>query len=856
MKKKAKADPLDTPVMRQYQELKRKYPRAILFFRMGDFYELFLEDAEKAAPVMEVALTRRQSQIPMAGVPYHSAELYIRRLIENGYHIAIAEQELDPRNPNLMCRRVRRVITPGTVVEEKLLGGHSHNYIMAMVENNEAYGLALADISTGDFLAFDLKKHSSGSFERSELLQVFQDYCAKFSPQEFLLPTELYNELGKASEVTSLVALEDWKASPLEGRRQIENRYKQSLKGLGYKSERSISLGAASLILHYVQQNFPSEELSLQAPVFRSMAKDFMQLDEHSIRNLDIVENQNEGSTERSLYKVLDLCQTSFGKRLLKERLLLPLLDIKEIRKRQKIVKHFVEQKELGNAAREELKGSSDLERILARMGAGRGAPRDLLAFSLTIQRGSRLSLLLAKQEGVSSDPESKIPDLVELPSGLVSIAKRIQKEIHPEAPPLLPGKSPFLQSGLDESLDEAREASEKGSQWVMDFEREEKQRTGLPGLRVKYNKVHGYFIEVNRQQAKKLPADYYRRQTLVGHERFSNQRLTELETMINEAEAVIRKIEQERFHELCQLILLKASQIKRLMRQLARLDFFLSLAQTAYKKGWVMPEIHEEPKIEIKGGVHPVVEHYLPVGEKFTPNDLSLNSKNKSLAILTGPNMAGKSTYIRQIALIQLLAQVGSFVPAESARIGVRDRIFTRVGAGDNLTRGESTFFVEMLETARILNQSTNQSLVIMDEVGRGTSTYDGLALAWAIVEHLTNGENAGPLTLFATHYHELTALEKNLGVFNLTMEVHEHDREVLFLHRVRLGVADRSYGIHVARLAGLPLSLIKRAEQKLKDLEEQGLTPNIGEKAVFASEAFLIEQGSRKKEKQSLLF
>ena len=466
MKSKIKADPLDTPVMRQYQELKRKYSHAILFFRMGDFYELFLEDAQKAAPLMEVALTRRQSQIPMAGVPYHSAEIYIKRLLEKGYHVAIAEQEVDPRNSNLMCRRVHRVITPGTVVEEKLLDTLGHNYLMAMVSNHEAYGLALTDISTGDFFAFTLKKHSSEPFDKGEFLQIFHDHYVKFSPREILLPTEFYNELSQVPERKSLIAMEDWKASPLEGRRQIESRYKQSLKGLGYKNERDISLGAVSLILHYMQQNFPSEEFRLGAPVFLSMAKDFMQLDEHSIRNLDIVQNQNEGGTERTLYSVLDLCQTSFGKRFLKERLLLPLLDLKRIRERQRIVKYLIEETELRNAAREELKASSDLERVLARMGTGRGAPRDLLALSMTIQKALKLSKLFQKKTGLASisAPSSGSNgdqefELIKVAEELVSLSVRIKNEVHPEAPPLLPGKSPFLRSGLYEDLDQAREA-------------------------------------------------------------------------------------------------------------------------------------------------------------------------------------------------------------------------------------------------------------------------------------------------------------------------------------------------------------------------------------------------------------
>ncbi len=847
MHKKTNTDPLDTPVMRQYLDIKKKYPHAILLFRMGDFYELFLEDAQIAAPVMEVALTKRQKEVPMAGVPYHSIDIYVSRLLEAGHHVAIAEQELDPNNPHLMGRRVRRVITPGTVIEERLLNTLSHNYMMAFIHNHNAYGIALADVSTGSFFSFCLQKKIA---DHRELLQVLQDHYVKFSPSEILVPTELYNELGKIPGQKKLVVIESWKASPTEGRRQIEHLYKQKIEGLGYKKEWDLSLGAVSLILHYVQQNFPTDfsekRNTLQAPIFRRMEESFMQLDESSIRSLDIIENQKEKDNKRTLLGVLDICKTIVGKRLLRENLLLPLLDIKEIQRRQTITNHFFINTELRKSLREKLKGVADLERIVSRIGANRGNPRDLISILSTIQISQDIQISIhPKKELMNSGTKEQMLFSFQISEELLSLARSIEREVEEDAPNILQGKgregnTPFLRHGVDERLDMARKASKEGGQWIIDFEKKERERLGMKSLRVKYNKIHGYFIEITRAQAKEIPKDYYRRQTLVGYERFSNEKLSKLETTIGEAQVIIQKIEQEKYQEFCQKVIATKNFIKDLMKRLAYLDFYLTLSTIAFQKKWTMPTLLEEARIEIKDGYHPIVEHYLDVGEQFTANDFKVNGESNYLGIVTGPNMAGKSTYIRQIALIQLLAQMGSFVPAKKAILGVRDRIFTRIGAGDNLTRGESTFFVEMLETAQILNQSTSRSLVIMDEVGRGTSTYDGLSLAWGIVEFLSDPDGATPLTLFATHYHELTELAMRSGVFNLTMEVHEIDSEVIFSHRVKAGVADRSYGIHVARLAGLPEKLIDRAKVKLAELEKKTAQQQVNTPLSFQKKSF----------------
>lgn len=804
-------DPLDTPFMRQYLELKKAYPDSILFFRMGDFYELFLEDAQEAAPIMDVTLTRRQNDIPMAGVPYHSAETYLARLLSAGKRVAIAEQESDPANPKLMRRSVRRVMTPGTLVEETLLDGAGHNYLMSVVPGDQRAGLAFCDVSTGDFFCLEVEVELEAKNE-SSLRSVLRDYYYKYTPREILVPTDALNRVRAVFNDArqACVPVEDWKASPTEGRRQIEQKFKKNLKGLGFAEDSAYALGAVSLVIHYVTQNFPGSDLRLSPPVFREVRDRYMLLDEQTIRNLDLLHNTQEGGSSRTLFGVLDRCHTPVGKRFLREALLSPLLDSTEIETRLNLVQRLAEDRELRESLAAELKKVSDLERAYSRMSTGRGQPRDFVALRTTVLAGGRLKELL------SGTGES-----IDVGEELKQLADHFGRTVVAEPPAVL-HNGPFVREKIDEELDRAREASERGSRWVAEFEKQEREKSGITALRVKYNKIHGYFIEISKGQADQAPADYRRRQTLVGYERFTSDRLEELQTTLLAADDIIHTIEARIFQDLCELYLDHGPFIKNLMRSLARVDFLLSLATQAVRRGWVRPTLSSDGSLRIQAGRHPVVEEYLPVGEQFIANDVVLDNDARCFAIITGPNMAGKSTYIRQLGLIQLLTQVGSFVPARSAAMPVADRIFTRIGAQDNLTRGESTFFVEMLEAARILNQCTDRSLVIMDEVGRGTSTYDGISLAWAIVEYLSDPAGPQPLTVFATHYHELTALEEREGIFNLTMDVQEQGGQVVFLHRVREGAADRSYGIHVARIAGLPESVLARAEEKLIELEQ----------------------------------
>ncbi len=819
-------DPLNTPVMRQYLELKRNLPDAILFFRMGDFYELFLEDAEIAAPIMDVALTRRQASIPMCGVPYHSADTYISRLLNSGRRVAIAEQSPDPDNPRLMRRKLQRIITAGTLVEENLITGEANNYLLAIALHHGVLGAAVADVSTGEFQSMERSLSLTANEDRDNTIDeaardaavaaAVRDWICRFSPREVLLPSDRIVDLVRAvPELDSLLtAMEPWKASPAEGLRQLEHRFGVNRRGLGFDAEDSPAAGAAALILHYVKTHCPGQNASLQAPVLRRAEQERLILDEQTVRHLELIQNQQDGRSARTLYSCLDRCVTAAGKRALRNALLQPFADSDAIAERQGRVASLVELDALRESVHSALDGVQDLERALTRQAAGRGAPRDF---------GLAVAAVRSAQAIAACSAETGAPWIAVAPA-LLSLCTDLETSIV-ESPPAALGGGDFIRPGVDAELDRAREARTRGGEWTVQFEARERERTGISSLRVKYNRIYGYFIEISRGQAREAPADYVRKQTLTGYERFSSAELSEMESELLSADETIARLEQNHFDRLSARLLDCAPSLKELMQVIGEVDLCLSLAQTALRYRWTRPEFLDQSEaiLEIDEGRHPVVERHLAAGEVFTPNSVRLRGSEASFAILTGPNMAGKSTYIRQVALIQLLAQVGSFVPAEACRLTIADRIFTRIGAGDNLTRGESTFFVEMVEAARILNQCSDRSLVIMDEVGRGTSTYDGMSLAWAIVERLSESEGARPLTLFATHYHELTALAEREHVINLTMEVQERAGRVLFLHRVREGAADRSYGIHVARLAGIPEAVSRRAEEKLKELEQQ---------------------------------
>jgi DNA mismatch repair protein MutS len=789
-----------TPFMRQYLEIKSGYPDAILFFRMGDFYELFLEDAKIAAPLMDVALTKRQSEIPMCGVPYHSAGIYIQRLLSAGKKVAIAEQAADPANPRLMNRRVVRVISAGTVIEDDLLSPGKSSYLMAVAGNSEHPAVALADISTGEFFALDASGDTAPSL---------RDIYYSHHPREILASGYMLDQVKKLSGETGvpITAMEAYRASPSEGWRRIEATFAVAPKALGFQ-ENHPALGAVSLILHYIDQAFPEKRPRLEAPVFREPASKHLVLDEKTIRNLNLFE-----PAETSLLSLFS-CRTAPGRRALRDFILHPLIHESEINDRLNAVEYLLQRTDVLRALQEALGSVFDLERILARIDGGRCRPADFRAVISTVRAATDIENILRNAAPFA---------FFKLDPSLIALADALDAEIV-EEPAALPGASPFLREGRNPALDEAKKARSEGARWILELEEKERNATGIATLKIRFNRVTGYYIEVSKGQTQNVPDRFERKQTLVTGERYTTQELKEIERRILSAEAVIEEAELAAFERLVVDLQKHRTPLRRMMQSLATVDVLVSFAQTAIQAHWVRPEIVDTGEITLEQSRHPVVEKFLPAGVRFTPNDVHLNRTDRSFALLTGPNMAGKSTYIRQVALIQLLSQIGSFVPARRARITPVDRIFTRIGAQDDLARGESTFFVEMLETSAILRRFTPRSLIIMDEVGRGTSTYDGLSIAWAIAEYLTEGE-LRPAVLFATHYQELTALEERKGVINLTMDVHESDDRVIFLHRVKEGVADRSYGIHVARLAGLPGPIVSRAAELLRAFEERRL-------------------------------
>lgn len=832
--------------MRQYLELKSGYPDAILFFRMGDFYELFLDDARRAAPLMDVALTKRTGDIPMCGVPYHSCDIYIQRLLQAGQKIAIAEQQADPTNARLMSRRVVRVVSPGTLIEDGLLSPGRSSYLMAVARQGSDVAVALADISTGEFFALDIaplpqpgsppprggddadsadmepantgaaatepadtEPAGVGSESAEAALPTLRDLFVSRRPSEIIATTDFLPVLREAlpDATVPISPVETWKGTHQEGARRLEAIFGVRAKSLGF--DEGAALGAVSLVLHYVAHAFPEQAPRLEAPSFRETTSDRLLLEEKTIRNLALLE-----PAETSLASLF-LCRTAAGRRRLRDVVLRPLTDRASIERRQASVAALLEMPGLRETVQAQLGLTFDLERILSRMDGGRGRPADFRAVISTIQAAGHLAALPAFQTEAFA--------FFQCPADLREFARSLDSEIV-EEPAALAGNSPFLRPGIHAGLDGARSAREDGARWILDLEEREQRATGIPNLKIRYNRVTGYTIEISKSQTRNAPDHYERKQTLVGGERYTTAELKDIERKILSADAVIAEAEQEAFDRLGREVLDRRSQLRSLMQIVAWLDILQAFAGAAESGRWVAPQIVESGEIVLEEARHPVVERFLPTGARFTPNDVHLDQGERSFALLTGPNMAGKSTYIRQVALIQLLAQMGSYVPAKRARLSPADRIFTRIGAQDDLARGESTFFVEMLETSAILRKFTERSLVIMDEVGRGTSTYDGLSIAWAVAEHLTEGDRR-PRVLFATHYHELTALSERPGVFNLTMDVRETGGKVVFLHRVREGTADRSYGLHVARLAGLPRSVVDRAGELLQAFEQRSL-------------------------------
>ena len=795
-----------TPIRQQYLEIKRQHPDAILFFRLGDFYETFDQDAETVSRELDIVLTSRPIgkglRAPLAGIPYHAVENYLSRLIEKGYHVAICEQMGDQPVKGIFPRKVTRVVTRGTIIEPGLLQSDANNYLAALVLDDGRAGIAYADITTGEFAATELDADSDLNQVRAEL--------TRLQPAEIIHPDNQILPNGIPGQLTGWPA---WRFEPGKCREMLLSHFQAAaLDGFGLAGK-SLAMRSAGAILQYLQETEPAA-LHLLTGLRVYTLGEFMTLDAATRRNLELTETLR-GETKNSLIGVLDQTITPMGKRLMRQWVSQPLLDLTAIRARQDGVEFFFTRSMLRAELRTALKPLNDLERLTNRIISGHAQPRDLVAVRETLLQLPSIGSLEGIGGNPPSTPNSRFPLLMcteELSLLQAAIA---------ENPPQTLQNTGVFRTGYSSELDGVMEASRHAREWINNLEPTERTRTGIKTLRVGYNKVFGYYIEVSQGQSGNVPGDYIRKQTLVNAERFITPEMKEYETLVLNAEEHIRAIEQRLFKEICSLLAKSAPRLLDTARALAELDVLSSLAEAAALGGYIRPEILENDVLDIRDGRHPVVEKSLR-DDRYVPNDVTFE-QGEIVRIITGPNMSGKSTYLRQAALIVLMAQIGSFVPASSAVIGLVDRIFTRIGAQDEIHAGQSTFMVEMIEAANILHHATPRSLLILDEIGRGTSTYDGVSIAWAVVEYIHNHPQLRAKTLFATHYHELTQLADLLpGVHNYNVAVTEADGKVVFLHKIILGGADRSYGIHVAQLAGLPRPVIQRAGEIMTELEK----------------------------------
>jgi len=796
-------------MMKQYQEAKQACPDALLLFRMGDFYEMFYDDAKTAARLVNLALTSREkgeNAVPMAGFPHHQLESYLGKLIALGMRVAVCEQVEDPKKAvGLVRRELTRVVTPGTLIDDSLLDPRESNYLAAVTPGDPA-GLAWVELSTGRFVA--------AAFSRRQLA----DQLARIAPAECLVAEEsepLPTQTAASMMVTRRPA---WAFAAATAREGLSKHFGTAgLEGFGFteSSEDGQAIRAAGAILDYLNETQRTSPAHIDRLVPYRVTN-ALEIDQASRRSLEITRTIREGRREGSLLAVLDQTITAMGSRLLAEWVANPLTDVAAIDARLDAVAELVADARLASDLRESLRRVYDLERLLARITTGRASPRDLsfLGRTLCVLPGIKAKLA-ARSAPLLAELESRIDLCGDLRAQLDAALA--------DDCPLSSRDGGFIRDGFSPELDALRDLMRGGKQWIAAYQAKETERTGIPNLKVGFNKVFGYYLEVTNTHQGKVPEEYIRKQTVKNAERYITPELKEYEEKVLTAEEKSKELEYELFVRLRDTVAVARRQVRLTAAALAEVDALASLAELARARNYCRPKVVSEPVLEILDGRHPVLDVIEPHGT-FVPNDAHLGGPAGVILLITGPNMAGKSTYIRQVALLTLMAQIGSFVPAREATIGVADRIFARVGASDELTRGQSTFMVEMTETARILNTATARSLVILDEIGRGTSTYDGISLAWSVAEHLH--DRIGCRTLFATHYHELTDLAQSLaGVKNLNVSVREWQDEVVFLHKIVEGAADKSYGIHVARLAGVPREVIERSKDILVQLEEEHL-------------------------------
>jgi DNA mismatch repair protein MutS len=808
-----------TPLMQQYHDLKARYPEEVLLFRLGDFYELFGEDAQKCAPILEVALTHRQ-QTPMCGVPAHSVEPYIAKLLKAGMRVAIADQLEEPSaSKALVKRNVVRVMTAGTLQEETLLPSKRCNFLVALYSDAGGIGLAALECSTGEFIATELTGATALTQARDEI--------ARLGPSEIVLPAssegDFWRERFKNSGIaTAGLPLTDFSASSSEER--LKKLFEvSSLRGFGLENKpRAVS--AAGAVARYLENTHCGKPLTVKTLRTYDLLE-FLQMDANTLDHLDLLPEpgQPAGRQARTLLDVIDQTLTPMGGRLLRRWLVSPLRKVSSIEERQDKVEFFFEGKEGRRHLRAVLQGWPDMERILTRLSSGSGGPRDFSALGQGLRCLPKIKGQLAGQVDQTTQlgrllPETLTAFLTQFPAE-DTLADLLERSLV-EAPPATLKDGGVIRAGYIPELDEVRSWIHEGKSRLLELEKLEREQTGIPSLKVGFNNVFGYYIEITKTHLSKVPMHYIRKQTTANGERYITPDLKDYETRVLGAEERALRLESIILQTIREEILKKSSTVQAISQAVAELDVFLSLAEIAERRHYVKPLVDDSDVLRIKDGRHPVLEEVLPSGT-LVCNDVDLNGSDSAIVILTGPNMSGKSTYLRQTALISILAQMGSFVPAAEARIGVLDQLFTRIGASDRLTEGESTFMVEMVETARILNLATSKSLVILDEVGRGTSTYDGISIAWACLEYL---HKQGPKVLFATHYFEITDLASQLaGVKNAHVTARDWGDHVVFLHKVEPGPADRSFGIHVAKLAGVPKPVLARAKVLLKKFEKE---------------------------------
>ena len=804
--------------MQQYREIKARHQDAILFFRMGDFYEMFFEDAEVASRTLGLTLTSRNnggaSEVPLAGVPVKAAGEYLKRLVQQGFRVSICEQTEDPKfAKGIVKREVIETVTPGAAFSDDLLDGTRNNYLCALNRSGDVVGVGCTDLSTGE-----LRLTIVAAEDLNATL-------ARFTPREIIVARgqdfgrTLKGPLGE--EGPMVTEREGWEFDPSFARDQLLQHFQvSSLDAFGIEENDLVAVGAAGALLRYLQELQPAGTPHLGRPKIERPGG-VMPLDEMTRRNLELVESMR-GEAAGTLLTVLDRTLTPMGARLLRHWMLAPLVDRAQIEQRLDGVSALGDVL-VRQALREGLDGVRDIERLAGKTAAGRASPRELRALGDSLSRIPDIKRDLDRTQPTAADARWAFARHSDAWDDCGDLCKEIQQALV-ERPPNAIGEEPTIREGVDDKLDNWRGLRDGGKDGIAKIQAEERARTGISSLKVGYNKVFGYFIEVTNTNKHLVPADYQRRQTLSGAERFVTPSLKEYEERVLTAAERIEERERELFEGLRNRVGGEVVRLQALAQVIAELDVIASLAEVAAREGYTRPELTHDFALEISAGRHPVVERMMP-REKFIPNDVSL-SEDARMIILTGPNMAGKSTVLRQVGLIVLMAQIGSFVPAARARIGIVDRLFTRVGASDNLVRGQSTFMVEMSETSAILHTASRKSLVLLDEIGRGTSTYDGISIAWAVSEHLHN--SIGCKTIFATHYHELTQLADNLGaVRNYNVQVREIGDQVLFLHRLQPGGADRSYGIEVGRLAGLPAPVLSRARELLHLLEAEQIVP-----------------------------